>query len=189
MCYLFIYFSLCKFAKFLMSFFQATSLLSFKFCINLQCHQAELPCTFFSSNITYFGQRSQLKNKLFRFLSVRVKICQVPHVNFQMTNQFLFKFCIILHCRRVMRYNSSVNVKLILFLLWTKGSHQSPNFGTFKCSGENLPNFSCHFSNQKSVFLQILYHSSVSRKITPLYFFRSNIIYFGYKEPIKMQFF
>ena len=25
----------------------------------------------------------------------------------------------------------------------TKGSHQSPNFDTFKCSGENLPKFSC----------------------------------------------
>ena len=34
-----------------------------------------------------------------------------------------------------------------------------------------------------SVFLQILYHSSVSWKIIPLNFYGSNIIYFGRKEP------
>ena len=73
------------------------------------------------------------------------------------------------------------------FLLWTKGSHESTNFDTFKCSGENLPNSSCHFPNHKSVFLQILHHSSVSWKITPLYFFRSNVIYFARKGPIKVQ--
>ena len=87
-----------------------------------------------------------------------------------------------------MTHNSSANFRLIHFLLWTKGFHQSPNFGTFACSGENLLNFSCHFSNQKSVFLQIFYHSSVSWKITPLYFFSANIIYFGHKEPRKTIF-
>ena len=38
------------------------------------------------------------------------------------------------------------------FLLWTKGFHQSSNFDTFKCSGENLANSSCYFPNHKSVF-------------------------------------
>ena len=61
----------------------------------------------------------------------------------------------------VMTHNCSANFKLIHFLLWTKESHQSPNFDTFKCSGENLLNSSCHFSNHKSVFLQILHHSTV----------------------------
>ena len=78
----------------------------------------------------------------------------------------------------VMTHNSSVNLKLIRFLLLTKGSHEIPNFDTFQCSGKNLPNSSCHFSNHKSGFLQILHHSSVSWKITLLYFFRSNIKYF-----------
>ena len=87
-----------------------------------------------------------------------------------------------------MTQNSSVNFKLIHFLLWTKGSHQNPNFDTFKCSCKNLPNFSRHFSNHKSVFLQNLRNSSVSRKITPLYFCSSNIIYFCHKEPIKTNF-
>ena len=89
----------------------------------------------------------------------------------------------------VMTHKLSVNFELMHLLLWTKGSRQSPNFDTFKCSGENLPNFSCDFSNHMSIFLQILHHSSVPWKITPLYFFSSNVIYFGQKESIKTQMF
>ena len=104
---------------------------------------------------------SQLKHKFFRLSSARVKIWEVSHVNF----------------------------KFIHFLLWAKGSHQNSNFDTFEFSGENLPNSSCHFSSNKSVFLQILHHSSMSWKITPLYFFSSNNIYFAQKEPIKKKIF
>ena len=89
----------------------------------------------------------------------------------------------------VMTHNSCVNFKVIPFLLWTKVPHQSSNFDTFKCSGENLPNFSCLFSNHWSVFLQNLHNSSLSWKITPLYFCSSNNIYFGQKEPIKKKMF
>ena len=87
----------------------------------------------------------------------------------------------------VMTHNSSVNFKVIHFLLWTKGSHQSSNFGTFECVGENWPNSSCQFQSNKSVVLQILHHSSISWKITPLYFFSSSNIYFAQKEPIKVK--
>ena len=82
-----------------------------------------------------------------------------------------------------------VNFKAMPFLVWTKGSHQSSNFGTFNCSCENLPNFLCPFSNHWSVFLQNLHNSSVSWKITPLYVCSSNNIYFGHKEPTKTQIF
>ena len=87
----------------------------------------------------------------------------------------------------VMTHNFSVNFKLIHFLFWTIGSHQSSNFDTFKCSGENVPNSSCHFPSNKAVFLQILHHSSMAWEITPLYFFSSNNIYFVQKEPIKVK--
>ena len=60
-----------------------------------------------------------------------------------------------------MRHNFSVSFKLIHFLLWKKGSHQSPKFDTFDCPGKNLPNSSCDFPNHKSVFLQTLQHFSV----------------------------
>ena len=89
----------------------------------------------------------------------------------------------------VMIHNSSVNFKVIPFLLWTKESHQSPNFESFKSSGENLPNFSCHFSNHESVFLQNLHNSSVSWKINSLYFCSSNNIYLAQKESINVKIF
>ena len=38
------------------------------------------------------------KCKFLEFSSVRVKVCQIPHVNFELTSQFLFKFGIILDC-------------------------------------------------------------------------------------------
>ena len=85
----------------------------------------------------------------------------------------------------VMIHISSVNFKLILFLLWIKGFHQSPNFDTFKCSGENLPYSSS--PDHKSVFFQILHYPAVSWKITPLYFFRSNITYFAQTKQMKVQ--
>ena len=44
-------------------------------------------------------------------------------------------------------------------------------FETFEFSGQNLSNSPCQFSNDKSIPLQILYHSSVSWNITPLYLY------------------
>ena len=60
-------------------------------------------------------------------------------------------------------------------------------FETFEGSGQNLSNSLCQFLNDKSISLQILHPSSVSWKITPLYFFSSNNIYFPQKEHIKMK--
>ena len=60
-------------------------------------------------------------------------------------------------------------------------------FETFECSGQNLSNSLCQFWNNKSISLQILYPSSVSWKITPLYFFSSNNIYFVQKKLIKVK--
>ena len=136
-----------------------------------------------NSSILYLAQTlytlvkgSPLKCKFLRFLSTRVKIYQSLHLIFA-------PFFIL------MTHNSPVNLKLVHFQLWTKESHQSPNFETFKCSGKNLPNSSRYFPSHKSVFLQILHHFLVPWKITPLYFFRSNITYFSWKEPIKVQIF
>ena len=83
----------------------------------------------------------------------------------------------------VMTHKSPVNFNLIHFQLWTKGSHQSPDFENFNCSGENLPNSSCHFWKHKPVFLQIFYQILVPWNITSLFFLRSKMIYFGQKAP------
>ena len=86
-----------------------------------------------------------------------------------------------------MTHNSSVNFKLIYFLLCIKGSYHSLNFETSKRSGENLSYSSFHFPNHKSVFHQLLYHSSVSWKITLLYYFRLNVMCFAQKQLNKSK--
>ena len=108
----------------------------------------------------------------------------MPILSWEVNSSSIFASFFIL-----MTYNSPTIFKLKHFQLWTKQSHQSPHFETYKCSGENFPNSSCYFPNHKSVFLQILHHSLVPWKITPLYFLRSNITYFLCKEPIKVQIF
>ena len=85
-------------------------------------------------------------------------------------------------------HNFPVRFKLIHFLVCIKEPKGSPNFETFVCSGEKLPNFSCYFLNHKSIFLRIFHHTIVSGNITPLYFFSSNTIYFGQKQPVKCKF-
>ena len=112
-----------------------------------------------------------LGSKLIRFF--------MSVLNWQINSSLNFRsFFIVMTC------NSPVNFKLIHIVLWIKGSHQSPNFNAFECSGENLPNFSCHFWKHKSIFFQISHQYSVPSNLTP---FSPSIIYFGQKQPINVQ--
>ena len=54
-----------------------------------------------------------------RFLSAQVKIRQIPHVNFEMTSQFFFTFCIILHCHDTLISLIPSNFE-IFQVLWCK---------------------------------------------------------------------
>ena len=116
-------------------------------------------------------------------MSARFKIRQIPHVNFELTSQFFFKFCII-----CIIYNSPVNFKLIHFLLWIKLSQQSPKFEIFECSSQNLLNFSCHFKKNKSVFFQIMYQTSVPSSITPTYFLAEALYTLVKNTPLQFTF-
>ena len=78
--------------------FELTSQFFFKFCIIFYCHDTILLCKFWAQTLYTLFKRSPLKCKFLRFSSARVKIRQIPHVNFELTSQFLFNFCIILHC-------------------------------------------------------------------------------------------
>ena len=140
-------------------------------------------CTLLAQTLYTFVKSSPKKFKVLRFSSAQVKIRQIPHVNFELTSQFLLKICIIFHCHT---HNYPVSFKFIHFIQYIKGPNESPNFETFVCSGENLPNLSCHFPNQELVFLEILHHTLMSWSITPPYFFGSNIVCSGQKKSIKV---
>ena len=137
----------------------------------------------FSPNNMYFAQKEPIKmkflglSKFIKFHKLGSKFIKFHKsiLKWQVNSSSKFASFFI-----VMTRNFSGDFNLILSLLWIKGSHQNPNFETFNCSDENFPYSSCHFPNHKSVFLRILHHSSVSWKITPLYFFSSNIKYFAH---------
>ena len=119
--------------------------------------------------------------KFLRFLSARVKIRQIPRVNFELTSQFLFKFCNILqswhisnlyilssyifYVGQILHYYS-VSWKITLFYFFRscvvyfaqKGPIKVQMFEAFEYLDQNSPN-SCHFWNKKLIFLQILYHT------------------------------
>ena len=143
------------------------------------------PLYFFSSNILYFGQKQLIKVQIFEIFECSGE--NLPNSSCHFPNHKSV-FLQILH-------HSSVSWKITPLYFFSSniiyfGQKQPIKvqiFEIFECSGENLPNSSCHFPNHKPVFLQILHDSSVSWKITPLYFFRSNVIYFAQKEPIKVQ--
>ena len=100
-----------------------------------------------------------------------------PQVNFSWNLSSFF---------RVMKDNSSGFFSVKRYMLCTKGTNQSKMFENLECSGQNSPN-SCHFWNNKSVFLRNLHQSSVSWDINPLYFFMWKFVYFQQKEPIKVH--
>ena len=144
------------------------------------------PPYFFSSNIIYFVQKEPNKAQIFETFECLgqnlLKIILILKGQVNSSSNFASFFIAMTH-------NSSVSFNLIHLLFWMEGSHQSPNFETFECSGKNLSNSSCDFLSHKWVSLQFLHHSSVSWNITPSYFFSSSIIYFVQKKSIKVQIF
>ena len=50
------------------------------------------PIPFLAQTLYTLVKSSPLMCKFLRFLSARVKICQIPHVNFELTSQFFFNF-------------------------------------------------------------------------------------------------
>ena len=85
-----------------------TSQFLFKFCIILLCHDTT-PLWILSSHFFYFGLKDPIEIPIFRLSSAAVKIGHIPHVSFQTTSQFFFKFGPPLI---VMKYNSSVRFQV-----------------------------------------------------------------------------
>ena len=126
-----------------------------------------------------------------------MKIFEIFECSGQILSNFLCQFGSDKWIPFQILYLSSVswNITLLYFFSWNNRyfSQKEPIkmkiYETFERSGQNL-NFFCQFWNDKSIPLQILYlSSSVSWKITPLYFFSSKNIYFAQKEPINIKIF
>ena len=142
---------------------------------------------FFSSNNIYFAQKEPSKMKIFETFKCSGQILSNSLCQFWNDESIPLQIL----------YPSSVSGRITPLYFFSSNSiyfaHKKPIkvkiFETFECSGQNLSNSLCQFWNDKSIPLQILYPSSVSWKITPLYFFSSSNIYFAQKEHIKMKIF
>ena len=62
----------------------------------------------------------QNKNKLFRFVTARIKIHQISHIILGPRVSFFSNFASFFS---VMRHNSSLLFHLNIYMLWTKGAH------------------------------------------------------------------
>ena len=142
---------------------------SFKFCISFGAIKHNSSTLFLAQALHTFIKRSLLKCIFLGFSSAWVKVCQIPHVNFELTTQFHFKFCIILHC-----HDTNFPCKFWAHKFSTLDERIPSKFQFLdfrRCSGENLLNSSRYFWKHKSLFLQMLHQFSVSSSKSPLYFF------------------
>ena len=67
-----------------------------------------------------------MKIPILTLSSVLMKICQIPHVIFQTTSQFFFKFCMTLQCHEIYLYSLAL-FQVKCCILCTKGTNQSVN--------------------------------------------------------------
>ena len=108
--------------------------------------------------------------KIFRLLTTRITINQIPYVIFQATSQFSFKFCITLQCHDTLLFWYFLAEALYAL------DKKSPSVYSFLDNWmKSHPIHHAIFEITRSGFIQILYHCLVSWKITPFYFFSLNL--------------
>ena len=110
--------------------------------------------------------------QIIRLSTARMQINQIPYVIFQATSQFSFKFYITLQCHNTkflwnflagllcFGQKEPIKVQILTLLCVLMRVHPIPH---------------ARFQTTRSRFIQILYHCSVSWKITPLYFLSLNL--------------
>ena len=129
----------------------------------------------------YFGQKGLIKVSILTLSSALVKICQIP------SNKWAF-LQILHHFSMPWKITSLYFFSSNNIYLAQKEPIKVNIFETFECSGQKLKSL-WQFWYNKLIPPQIFYPSAVSWKITPLYFFSSNNVYFAQKEPIKVKIF
>ena len=157
--------------------FETTSRFLSKFGIFFQFHEKSFLCTFLAERLYTLLNRSPLKWKFLRLSSAWVKFCLISYSNSKMTSRLLSKFCISLQFHEKFFLYYFFSSKNVFFA--QKKPIKMKSFETFKCPGQILSNSICQFVNDKLIPLQILYLSSFSWKIMPLYYFSSNNRYFA----------
>ena len=116
--------------------FQATSQFSLKFCITFQCHDI-IPLKFSTWNITLWTKRAHQSTNFQIFECFNESS---PNSSCQFWNHKVKAYSNLTSPFSVMRNKSSVQFQLKMYMLWTKGAHQSAKFQTFDCLRKISPN-------------------------------------------------
>ena len=127
-----------------------------------------IPLYFFSSNIIYFAQKEPIKMKIFETLECSGQILSNSLCQFSNDKSIPLQIFSPSISWKVnpLYYFSSNNIYFV-----GKERIKMKVLGTYQCSGQILSNSLVEFWNDESIHLQILYPSSVSWNIIPLYFF------------------
>ena len=152
--------------QFLVSFLEAQVSFPSNFASIFSAIKHNSSILFLAQTLYTLFKRSPLKCKFLRFSSAWVKIRQIPHVIFESTSQFSFKCCINIYCHQAKLLYTFFSSNIIYFV--QKMPIKVQIFEIFECSCQNSSNSSCQFWTDKSIPLQILYHSSLSWHKTPL---------------------
>ena len=124
---------------------------------------------FFSSNNIYFAQKDLFKMNIFETFECWGQILSNSLCQFWNNNSIPLQIL----------YPSPVSWNFIPLYFFSSNNiyfakkelFKMNIFETFECWGQILSNSLCQFWNNNSIPLQILYPSSVSWNIIPLYFF------------------
>ena len=137
---------------------------------------------YFGSNIIYFWKKQHMKVQIFRYATARIKIYQILHVIFGTKSQFFFKLCITLQCHKTQLF-CTFSSKTLYTL-----DKRSPSKCIFWLSAARMKlNQITSFFNPRVSSPRV--SSPFSVMTNNSYKCSSwNIICFGQKEPIKVQF-
>ena len=131
-----------------------------------------IPLYFFSSNNIYFAQKELIQTKIF----------EPFECSSQILSNFLCQFWNDDSIPLQIFYPFSLSWKITALYFFSSNNPYFAQkelikmtiFETFECSCKILSNSFVQFWNNTSILFQILYPSSVSWKIIPLYFYRWN---------------
>ena len=151
----------------------------FKLCITLQCHETWLFCIFSSKSLYALDKMIQSRCKFSDFQLLTWKLIKFlmsflkPQVSFPLNFASPFS---------VMTHNPPQFFLAEILYAFEKRTHQCTIFQTFECCNEISPNFSCHFWNYKvRVYSNFTSMFSVMKDNSSVFFFSSNLTYFGQK--------
>ena len=126
-----------------------------------------------------------MKIPILTFSSVLMKICQIPHVIFQITSQFFFKFCMTLQCHEIYSF---VLFQVKHCILCTKGTNQSANFLDFLVLRSKFTKFLSFLKQKISFSSNFAPLFGIMRHISSILFLAKTLYTFSKSSLSKYKF-